>query len=117
LLSVGHIPTMITDYRWVLLGAASGDALAMSSEAEAPHTERPIGTYRHPSKWHPNASLSPGQFTDDTQMMMIVADLFAENNFSNRRYADALCEAWKKSGFVSLMVLSLMHAKRSALEN
>ena len=90
---------MITDYRWVLLGAASGDALAMSSEAEAPHTERPIGTYRHPSKWHPNASLSPGQFTDDTQMMMIVADLFAENNFSNRRYADALCEAWKKKRF------------------
>lgn len=90
---------MITDYQWVLLGGALGDALAMSSEAEAPHTERPVVSYHRPSKWHPNALLSPGQFTDDTQIMMIVADLFADNNFSNQRYADALCEAWKEKRF------------------
>ncbi|MEA2034839.1 MAG: ADP-ribosylglycohydrolase family protein, partial [Euryarchaeota archaeon] len=86
---------MLNEFRGAMLGAAMGDALGMPGESEPTRFDHPVTGFLRPSKWHPNRGLSPGQYTDDTQMMLIAAGLFAEN--VNRASDDALFSVEKYS--------------------
>ncbi len=70
-----------------MLGAAIGDALGMPGESAAMNLSHMYQGYRRAWKWHPNAHLEPGQYTDDTQIMLLVAGLIASGNYSEERYA------------------------------
>lgn len=78
--------------RWegCLLGAAIGDALGMAAESTPPSFKLRAPVYRKPARTHPNFGLEPGQYTDDTQLMLLVARLIADGIYSERRYADGL---------------------------
>ncbi|MDK2973725.1 MAG: hypothetical protein PWP08_96 [Methanofollis sp.] len=73
-----------------MLGAAIGDALGMPGESAAMNLSHLYQGYRRAWKWHPNARLEPGQYTDDTQIMLLVAELIATGNYSEKHYASAL---------------------------
>jgi len=45
---------------------------------------------------HPNDTLAPGQFTDDTQTMMLVAMLLADGKYTDERYGIALRELYSR---------------------
>jgi len=77
-------------FRACVLGAAIGDALGMPHETLPPQLARIRPVYGRPSRWHPNAGLSSGQYTDDTQMMLLAADLLARGEFTGQRYAASL---------------------------
>jgi ADP-ribosylglycohydrolase len=77
-------------FRACLLGAAMGDALGMPYETLPPQLAHIRPGFGRPSRWHPNAGLRSGQYTDDTQMMIIAADLLARGEFTGQRYAAAL---------------------------
>ena len=47
-----------------------------------------------PDKGHPNEGLKPGQYTDDTQMMILVATLIADGKYNEERYSSALRELY-----------------------
>lgn len=73
-----------------LLGAAIGDALGMAGESNPPSFKSSIPRYKKAYKSHPNAPLAAGQYTDDTQMMLLVSELIAEGVYSEIRYAEML---------------------------
>jgi ADP-ribosylglycohydrolase len=81
---------MLDSFRGCLLGAAIGDALGMPGETTPPNLGNMRTGYRRAWKAHPNAALAPGQYTDDTQMMLLVADLFVHRTYSVQRYAERL---------------------------
>lgn len=78
---------MLDAFRGCMLGAAIGDALGMPGETTPPSLDKMRVGYRRAWKVHPNAGLQPGQYTDDTQMMMLVADLLVHRTYSPERYA------------------------------
>lgn len=78
---------MLDRFRGCMLGAAIGDALGMPGESAAMNLSHMYQGYRRAWKWHPNAHLEPGQYTDDTQIMLLVAGLIASGNYSEERYA------------------------------
>ena len=73
-----------------MLGAAIGDALGMPQETLPPSLSRLEGSYGKPLRRHPNEGLRPGQFTDDTQMMLCAAELLAEGAFTPKEYGNRL---------------------------
>lgn len=73
-----------------MLGAAIGDALGMPQETLAPSLSRLRGGYGKPLRRHPNEGLGPGQFTDDTQIMLCAAELLAEEEFSPMEYGSRM---------------------------
>ncbi|RQD82299.1 MAG: hypothetical protein D5R96_05485 [Methanocalculus sp. MSAO_Arc2] len=81
---------MLEQYKGCLLGAALGDALGMPNETAPPRLHAPLRGFRKAYKGHPNDSLAPGQYTDDTQIMMIAGTLIAGSGFSQDAYATAL---------------------------
>jgi ADP-ribosylglycohydrolase len=81
-----------------MLGAAIGDALGMPNESTSPNLQKMRYGYRRAYKGHPNAALQPGQFTDDTQIMIIAATLLADGRFNEERYAAALRELYARGG-------------------
>jgi len=81
---------MLDRFRGCMLGAAVGDALGMPGESAAMNLSHMYKGYRRAWKWHPNARLEPGQYTDDTQIMPLVAELIATGNQSEERYAGDL---------------------------
>nr|WP_209631339.1 ADP-ribosylglycohydrolase family protein [Methanofollis sp. W23] len=81
---------MLDRFRGCLLGAAIGDALGMPGESGPTNLSHLYRGYRKPWKWHPNARLDPGQYTDDTQVMLLVTSLLASGTYSEGHYADAL---------------------------
>lgn len=86
---------MLEEYRSCLLGAAIGDALGMPVET-GPSTLRNMKYgYRKAWRAHPNARLEAGQFTDDTQMMLLVAELFADETYSLERYSEELKKMYR----------------------
>ncbi|MEI7648499.1 MAG: ADP-ribosylglycohydrolase family protein [Methanomicrobiales archaeon] len=87
---------MLEKFKGCLLGAAIGDALGMPNESGAPNLNKMKYGYRRPYKGHPNDSLNPGQYTDDTQMMILVATLLADVKFNEERYVTALKELYKR---------------------
>ncbi len=91
-----NIGLMLEKFKGCLLGAAIGDALGMPNESGAPNLNKMKYGYRRPYKGHPNDGLNPGQYTDDTQMMILVATLLADGKFNEERYVTALKELYKR---------------------
>ncbi len=84
-----------------MLGAAIGDALGMPQETLPPSLSRLEENYAKPLRRHPNDGLRPGQFTDDTQMMLCAAELLGEGVFTPEEYGSRLAaiHAGKKLRF------------------
>lgn len=82
-----------------MLGAAMGDALGMPNESTSPNLQKMRFGYRRAFKGHPNAGLSPGQYTDDTQLMILAGTLLADGRFNEERYASALKDLYSRGGF------------------
>lgn len=91
-----NIGLMLDKFKGCLLGAAIGDALGMPNESGAPNLNKMKYGYRRPYKGHPNEGLNPGQYTDDTQMMILVATLLADGKFNEERYMTALRELYMR---------------------
>ena len=83
---------MISRYRGCMLGAAVGDALGMPWETMPPRPDRAIAEYRAAHRHHPNAGLSPGSYTDDTQLMLLAGELLAGGDFTPERYLRRLMD-------------------------
>jgi len=79
-----------------MLGAAMGDALGMAGETGPPHLSGAPVVYRRPWRGHPNSALRPGQYTDDTQMMIISARLLVGGSWSPQRYAAELAAVYDR---------------------
>jgi len=87
---------MLEKFKGCLLGAAIGDALGMPNESTSPNLNKMKYGYRRPYKGHPNDSLNPGQFTDDTQIMILVGTLLADGKYNEERYAHGLRELYER---------------------
>jgi ADP-ribosylglycohydrolase len=87
---------MLKKFTGCLLGAAIGDALGMPNESTSPNLNKMKYGYRRPYKGHPNEGLNPGQYTDDTQMMILVATLLADGKYNEERYTAALREMYSR---------------------
>jgi len=85
---------MLDQFRGCLLGAAIGDALGMARETAPPDFQNLHVGYHRAWRGHPNAGLKPGQFTDDTQMMLLVAGRLAEGTYSEVDYATSLARIY-----------------------
>ncbi|HZK31130.1 MAG TPA: ADP-ribosylglycohydrolase family protein [Methanoregula sp.] len=85
---------MLKKFKGCLLGAAIGDALGMPNESTSPNLKKMKYGYRRPYKNHPNEGLNPGQYTDDTQVMILVATLIADGKYNDERYSVALRELY-----------------------
>jgi ADP-ribosylglycohydrolase len=83
---------MLKKFKGCLLGAAIGDALGMPNESTSPNLNKMKYGYRRPYKGHPNEGLNAGQYTDDTQMLLLVGTLLADGKYNEDRYASALRE-------------------------
>jgi len=77
-----------------MLGAAVGDALGMPNESTMPSLNKMRYGYRKAYKSHPNEGLRAGQYTDDTQIMILVATLLADGRYTDERFAEALKELY-----------------------
>lgn len=89
---------MLEKFRGSMLGAAIGDALGMPNESTSPNLQKMKYGYRRAFKGHPNAGLQPGQFTDDTQILILVATLLADGRFNEERYAASLRDLYARGG-------------------
>ncbi|MDO9539125.1 MAG: ADP-ribosylglycohydrolase family protein [Methanocalculus sp.] len=87
---------MLEQYRGCLLGAAIGDALGMPNETAPSRLHAPIRGFRKAFKGHPNDSLTPGHYTDDTQIMLLAGKLIADREFSGETYATALLNLYQE---------------------
>ncbi|HVP25082.1 MAG TPA: ADP-ribosylglycohydrolase family protein [Methanomicrobiales archaeon] len=81
---------MLLRYTGCLLGAAIGDAMGMPGEGAPADLWRAECSYRRAYRGHPNEALAPGQYTDDTQLMLLSAELLADRKFSLETYAGRL---------------------------
>ena len=89
---------MLDKFKGCMLGAAIGDALGMPNESTSPNLQKMRYGYRRAFKGHPNATLDPGQYTDDTQIMLLAGTLLADGRFNEERYASALKELYARGG-------------------
>jgi ADP-ribosylglycohydrolase len=89
---------MLEKFKGCMLGAAIGDALGMPNESTSPNLQKMRYGYRRAYKGHPNAALQPGQYTDDTQLLILAGTLLADGRFNNERYAAALKEFYARGG-------------------
>ena len=90
---------MPDNFKGCLLGAAIGDALGMPNESTSPNLQKMRYGYRRAFKGHPNAGLNPGQYTDDTQLIILAGTLLADGRFNEERYAQVLKEFYARGGF------------------
>ncbi len=87
---------MIGKFSGCLLGAAIGDALGMPHESGASNLNKMKYGYRRAYKGHPNQALEAGQYTDDTQIVLLAGTLLADGKFNEERYATALRELYER---------------------
>lgn len=87
---------MLDRMKGCMLGAAVGDALGMPNESAMPVLNKMRYGYRRAYKGHPNDTLAPGQYTDDTQIMLLVATLLADGRYTDERYGLALKEYYAR---------------------
>lgn len=90
---------MLNRYKGCLLGAVLGDALGMPGETT---TSRFIGLslgFKRAYKGHPNHELLQGQYTDDSQLILMAARLLAENSWSPEEYAKELLKTYNLNKF------------------
>ena len=81
---------MLERIKGCMLGAAVGDALGMPNESTMPGLAKMRYGFRKAYKGHPNDCLTPGQYTDDTQMMILVATLLADGRYTDERLRPCL---------------------------
>ncbi|MGC9435337.1 MAG: ADP-ribosylglycohydrolase family protein [Methanomicrobiales archaeon] len=79
-----------------LLGAAVGDALGMPGETGPARVSHLEAAYHRAWRGHPNHVLLAGQYTDDTQMMLISARLLADRSWTADRYATHLAALYDR---------------------
>ncbi len=91
-----NIVSMLERIKGCMLGAAVGDALGMPNESTTPSLSKMRYGFRKAYKGHPNDGLIPGQYTDDTQTMLIVATLLADGRYTDERYGLALKEFYAR---------------------
>jgi ADP-ribosylglycohydrolase len=91
-----NIGVMLKKVKGCLLGAAIGDALGMPNESTSPNLNKMKYGYRRPYKGHPNEGLNAGQYTDDTQIMILVSTLLADGKYNEERYITALRELYSR---------------------
>jgi len=87
---------MLERMKGCMLGAAVGDALGMPNESTMPGLTKMKYGYRKAYKGHPNDNLAAGQYTDDTQIMILVATLLADGRYTDERYGLALKEYYAR---------------------
>lgn len=87
---------MLDRMKGCMLGAAVGDALGMPNESTMPGLTKMKYGYRRAYKGHPNDRLAAGQYTDDTQTMILVATLLADGKYTDERYGLALKELYAR---------------------
>lgn len=87
---------MLSRFKGCLIGAALGDALGMPHESGGPNLKKMKYGYRRAYKGHPNDTLAPGQYTDDTQLMLLTGTLLADGRYNEERYAAALRELFDR---------------------
>jgi ADP-ribosylglycohydrolase len=87
---------MLERIKGCMLGAAVGDALGMPNESTMPGLAKMRYGFRKAYKGHPNDGLTPGQYTDDSQMMILVATLLADGRYTDERYGLALKELYTR---------------------
>ena len=87
---------MLERMKGCMLGAAVGDALGMPNESTMPALTKMRYGYRRAYKGHPNAGLAAGKYTDDTQIMILVATLLADGRYTDERYCLALKELYAR---------------------
>lgn len=87
---------MLKRFTGCVLGGAIGDALGMPNESSAPSLNKMKYGYRRAYKGRPNDTLEPGQYTDDTQLMILVGTLVADGKYNEERYAAALRELYAR---------------------
>lgn len=87
---------MLAKFTGCLLGAATGDALGMPHESGAPNLNKMKYGYRRAYRGRPNEALEAGQYTDDTQMILLAGTLLADKKFTEERYASALRELYAR---------------------
>ena len=90
---------MLLRYTGCLLGAAIGDAMGMPGEGTPADLWRADCSYRRAYRGHPNDSLSPGQYTDDTQLMLLSAALLGRRGFTSESYAELMVAAYRAEEF------------------
>ncbi len=90
---------MLLRYTGCLIGAAIGDAMGMPGEGTPADLWRAECSFRRPYRGHPNDALSPGQYTDDTQLMLLTAELLAGRAFSLEGYAERLKALYRSGVF------------------
>jgi ADP-ribosylglycohydrolase len=90
---------MLLRYTGCLLGAAIGDAMGMAGEGTPADLWRAGCSFRRAYRGHPNETLSPGQYTDDTQLMLLTAELLAGRVFSLESYAEKLKALYRSGVF------------------
>jgi len=79
-----------------LLGAAVGDALGMPGETGPARISHLEAVYHRAWRGHPNHDLLAGQYTDDTQMMLLSARLLADGAWTAGRYATELAALYDR---------------------
>lgn len=90
---------MLNKYKGCLLGAVLGDALGMPGETTV---SRFIGVtlgFKRAYKGHPNHDLLPGQYTDDSQLILIASRLLAEASWDPESYAKELLRTYNLNKF------------------
>jgi ADP-ribosylglycohydrolase len=87
---------MLEKMKGCMLGAAVGDALGMPNESTTPSLNKMRYGYRKAYKGHLNDTLNAGQFTDDTQIIILIATLLADGRYTDERYALALKELYAR---------------------
>jgi ADP-ribosylglycohydrolase len=90
---------MLLRYTGCLLGAAIGDAMGMPGEGTPTDLWRAECSFRRAYRGHPNDGLLPGQYTDDTQLMLLAAELLAERAFSLEKYGERLRALYSSGAF------------------
>jgi ADP-ribosylglycohydrolase len=90
---------MLLRYTGCLLGAAIGDAMGMPGEGTPADLWRADCSFRRAYRGHPNEALTPGQFTDDTQLMILSAELLADRKFSLEAYGERLKALYRSGAF------------------
>ena len=94
-----NILIMLNKYKGCLLGAVLGDALGMPGETT---TSRFIGLslgFKRAYKGHPNHDLLPGQYTDDSQLILMAARLLADDSWTPEDYAKELLRTYNLNKF------------------
>jgi len=73
--------------------------MGMAGEGAPPDLRRAESAYRRAPRGHPDEALTPGQFTDDTQLMILSASLLAGRQFSLGEYARKLRDLYTSGEF------------------